>query len=67
MLSLNACAMAPPEFSAPGPPWVMITPNFCRLFMREYPSAAMMAPRSWRNMVVLIPSWAACSMRLLDG
>ena len=25
----------------PGPPWVITTPNFCRLCIRLYPSAAM--------------------------
>src|SRR6266480_4525690 len=42
-LSANACARPPMQFSEPGPPCVTITPNFLRLFIRLYPSAAMIA------------------------
>ena len=34
MLSLKAWAMPPMVFSEPGPPWVMVTPNFSRSFNR---------------------------------
>ena len=46
---------------------MIITPNFLRLFIRLYPSAAMIAPRSCLNMIGRMPSWATASMRLLDG
>jgi len=54
-------------FSAPGPPWVMTTPNVFRLLSRLKPSAAISAPRSWRNIRGRMPSWATASIRLLDG
>ena len=54
-------------FSAPGPPWVMTTPNAFRLFSRLKPSAAINAPRSWRNIKGRMPSWATASIRLLEG
>src|SRR5439155_1159002 len=63
----RACARPPMQFSEPGPPCVTITPNFLRLFIRLYPSAAMIAPRSCLNMIGRMPSWATASMRLLDG
>ena len=66
-MSPNAWAMPPIEFSEPGPPWVITTPNFSRPFIRLNPSAAMIAPRSCRNMMVRMPSAATASMRLLDG
>ena len=55
------------EFSEPGPPWVITTPNFSRSFIRLNPSAAIIAPRSCRNMIVRIPSLATASIRRLDG
>ena len=55
------------EFSEPGPPWVMTTPNFFRSLTRLNPSAAMIAPRSCRNMMVRMPSLATNSMSWLEG
>ena len=55
------------QFSDPGPPWVMMTPNFLRLLKRLNPSAAISAPRSCRNMMVRIPSLATTSISWLDG
>ena len=59
--------MPPMEFSEPGPPWVMTTPNLSRSFIRLNPSPAMTAPRSCLNMTVRIPSFATASMSSLDG
>ena len=59
--------MPPIEFSDPGPPCVIVTPNFWRLFNRLNPSAAIRAPRSWRNIIVRIPSLATASIKLLEG
>ena len=67
ILSLKAWAMPPIEFSDPGPPCVIVTPNFWRLFNRLNPSAAIRAPRSWRNIIVRIPSFATASIKLLEG
>ena len=66
-LSAKACAKPPMEFSEPGPPWVITTPNLLRSCMRLNPSAAIKAPRSCRNMIGRMPSLATSSMRLFDG
>ena len=55
------------EFSEPGPPCEMATPNLFRSFMRLYPSAAMSAPRSCLNMTVRMPSLAKASINGLVG
>ena len=55
------------EFSAPGCDWTATTPKRFRPLVRLNPSAAITAPRSWRNMTGRMPSRAAASISGLEG
>ena len=61
-MSAYACAIPPMAFSAPAWDWTATTPKRCRSLVRLKPSAAMTAPRSWRNMTGRMPIFAAASI-----
>ena len=66
-LSAYACAKPPMAFSAPAWLCTATTPKRCRSLVRLKPSAAITAPRSWRNITGRMPALAALSMSGLEG
>ena len=59
--------MPPIAFSAPAWDCTATTPKRRRSLVRLKPSAAITAPRSWRNMMGRMPIFAAASMTGLVG